>query len=93
MYWKGVSQENNRLMNRIFKIDKVAAKTFSTSLLFIVSGENCGVSAGDVVLAASVLVVECEVQDSSMLPGKLQHLLRRVRPEVRLEEAEKEVSE
>ena len=23
LYWKGVSQENNRLLNKIFKLDKV----------------------------------------------------------------------
>ena len=61
-------------------------ETFPTPILFTVAGENCGAEAGDHVLAAPVLVVECEVP--GLLPGELQHLLRGVREEVRLEEAE-----
>ena len=89
MYWKGVSQENNRLMNRIFKIDKVA-ETFPTfcNNKFSVSGENCGAEAGDDVLASSLLIFECEVP--RLLPGELQHLLCGVRAQVRLEEAAEE---
>ena len=64
------------------------SETFPTPILFTVAGENCGAEAGDNVLAASILVIECEVP--GLLPGKLQHLLRGVREEVRLEEAEEE---
>ena len=64
------------------------SETFPTPILFTVAGENCGAEAGDNVLAASILVIECEVP--SLLPGKLQHLLRGVREEVRLEKAEEE---
>ena len=63
------------------------SETFPKPLLFTVAGENCGAEAGDHVLAAPV-VVECEVP--GLLPGELQHLLRGVREEVRLEEAEEE---
>ena len=64
------------------------SETFPTPILFTVAGENCGAEAGDNVLAASILVIECEVP--SLLPGKRQHLLRGVREEVRLEKAEEE---
>ena len=62
------------------------SETFPTPILFTVAGENCGAEAGDNVLAASILVIECEVP--SLLLGELQHLLRGVREEVWLEEAE-----
>ena len=60
----------------------------SAIISFSVSGENCWAEAGDDVLAASLLVLECEVP--GLLPGELQHLLRGVRAQVRLEEAEEE---